>query len=808
MTAIDEKEQLTCYHCGEQCSDDHIAIEEKLFCCEGCKMVFEILNENELCKYYDLDEKAGVSLKGKRQKQYAYLDDPEIQEKLLNFTDGTLSKVSFHLPQIHCASCIWLLENLYKLNEGVSASTVNFLKKEVHISYLEEETSLRDIVELLDSIGYSPAISFSNLDETPKKLVDRSFYYKLGIAAFSFGNIMLLSFPEYLGLDKSTDEWFFRFFGYLNILLALPIVFYSGRDYLLSAWMGLKQGTLNIDVPISLGILSLFGRSAFEILTHTGAGYMDSLAGLVFFLLIGKWFQQKTHHTLSFERDYKSYFPIAATRRNGNKEESIALNKIDIGDTIIIRHKELIPADGLLLKGNASIDYSFVTGEAVPIAKGIGEKVYAGGRQLNETIEITLTRKVSQSYLTQLWNDDAFSKKESETTASKLANHIGKYFTYIIISVAFITLIYWAQRDLSVAINAFTAVLIIACPCAVALSIPFTFGNAMRILARNHFYLKNTNVIESLQNIQHIVFDKTGTLTNTSQNEVHFEGERELTDNENQLVKTLVRQSSHPASRQIFQYLKTQNGDFEVADFEEIIGQGIQGQVKGQCVKVGSKSFIFSQEKDTEKGVFIKIGNTVKGSFHIRHTYRQGLEELMIDFQKKYKLALLSGDNDRERRFLRPFFPSDNSLHFNQSPRDKLNFIKNIQNKEETVLMLGDGLNDAGALQQSDVGIVVTENINNFTPACDAILSAEQLHRLPLFMQFANKSRRLVYYAYLFALTYNVIGLSFAVQGALSPIIAAILMPLSSISIVIFGMLSSNFLGYTMGLLVNHENET
>ncbi|HRJ13757.1 MAG TPA: heavy metal translocating P-type ATPase metal-binding domain-containing protein, partial [Saprospiraceae bacterium] len=287
---------LSCYHCGEECPDDHIHIEEKAFCCEGCKMVYEILNTNGMCQYYDLDEKAGVSLRGKTRAEFAFLDDPEVKERLINYTDGELTRVTFYLPQMHCASCIWLLENLYRLNEGVRNSSVNFPKKEVYISYSESKTTLRKVVELLSDIGYEPAITLSDLDNEEKPLVNRSFYYKLGVAGFAFGNIMLLSFPEYLGLEKETDGFFYLLFGYLNILLSIPVVLYSGRDYFTSAWTGLKQRQLTIDVPLALGIAVLFLRSVYEIVTHTGAGFLDSLAGLVFFLLLGKWFQQKTYH--------------------------------------------------------------------------------------------------------------------------------------------------------------------------------------------------------------------------------------------------------------------------------------------------------------------------------------------------------------------------------------------------------------------------------------------------------------------------------------------------------------------------------
>ncbi|MCR9053592.1 MAG: heavy metal translocating P-type ATPase [Phaeodactylibacter xiamenensis] len=792
-----------CYHCGEPCAPTHIQLDDKDFCCEGCKTVFEILDDNGMCRYYDLDEQAGMSLKGKKQAAFAYLDDPDVREKLIDFANDDQTRVTFFIPAIHCASCLWLLENLYKFNPGIQATTVNFVKKEVYVTFDESVISLRQLVELLDSIAYTPAINLSNLDGSQKPLVDRSFYYKFGVAGFAFGNIMLLSFPEYLGLDKTLEGEFFQLFGYLNILLALPLVFYSGSDYLKSAWLGLKNRNLNIDVPIALGVLTLFGRSAFEILTHTGAGYLDSLAGLVFFLLAGKWFQQRTYHSISFERDYKSYFPIAAHRKNEDgSTTSTTLDKLDPGDIIEVKNGELIPADGVLLNGEAAIDYSFVTGESEPVGRNSGEKVYAGGRQTGSSIEVSLTRRVSQSYLTQLWNDEAFTKATDSRT-SELANRVGKYFTFAILIIAFTTLGYWLQYDTGLAVNAFTAVLIIACPCAVALAVPFIFGNALRVLARNRFFLKNTAVIEAVSNVQSIIFDKTGTLTDRHQSSIHFEG-APLDAHEKQMVRALLKPSSHTLSQQIVAYLSADEPAqdtalYPVSNWEEVVGQGVAGNVSHYHLKAGSAAFM-DKKVAAESGVYIQINGQVRGAFRLENHFRTGLWEVVHYFAQQARLFLLSGDNDRERSLLEPAFEGKGEMFFRQSPQDKLQFVRKLQAKGENVMMLGDGLNDAGALKQSDAGIVVAENTNNFTPACDAILDAAHFDRLPGFVEFARKSIRLVYYAYGFALIYNIIGLSFAVQGALSPIVAAILMPLSSISIVLFGTLSSNILARKLKL--------
>lgn len=790
--------ETTCYHCGEDCGSHIVRHDDKSFCCDGCKVVYSILQENDLCNYYSLNEAAGISFKRRSMERYSHLDNQDVIEKLIDFKDGIQARVHFHLPQIHCSSCLWLLENLNRIDEGVLQSRVNFLKKEVTIFYELETTSLRKIVELLATLGYAPVLNMERLEKPQVGAVEKALYYKIGLAGFAFGNIMLLSFPEYLGLDANSEMTFARFFGYLNILLAIPVVAYSGFDYLRSAWQGLWQKHLNIDVPVSLGIMALFGRSVYEILSHTGAGYLDSLAGLIFFLLVGKWFQQKAYHTISFDRDYKSYFPMATTVLRGEEEVIQTLDQLEKGDLVLIRHGELIPADAILLNGKGKIDYSFVTGESEPVHIESGDKVYAGGRQMGGTIRLEVIEKVAQSYLTSLWNDNIFDKNQEKGATSRLADRVATFFTGIILLVAISTLLYWLPRDLTIAFHAFTAVLIVACPCAVALSIPFTFGNVMRILGNQHFYLKNTNVVEILAEINDIVFDKTGTITYGQGSRFHYEG-MPLSHREKSLVKSLVHQSSHPVSRQIeagFQQAPL----LSVAEFSAYEGLGIRGMVDGQLVEVGSYRFLDGQDEPGKRGTWIKIDRELKGVVIQSGRFRKSLRKVIDELSHLFNLSLLTGDNNREKGALETIFGTETEMQFEQSPKEKLDYVRGLQERGAKVMMIGDGLNDAGALKQSDVGVVVTEEVNNFVPSCDAILDAAQFSRLPVFLRMSRLSLKIVYGAYFIALIYNIVGLSFAVQGLLSPVIAAILMPLSSITIVLFGMGVSTLTAKTLGI--------
>ena len=780
-----------CFHCGTECDSNEIMFNDKPFCCNGCKTVYEILNQNELSCYYDLEQSPGnipKEIKGK----YNFLDNEEIANKLIEFNDGDTCVVNFNIPSIHCSSCIWVLENLNKLNDGVKTSVVNFPKKEVRITYKSSQISLREVVELITSIAYEPYISLDDADSSKSK-INRKLIYQVAVAGFAFGNVMMLSFPEYFQMEEYWLDQFKPFFRGLMLTFTIPAVFYSAKDYFISAYKGLKHGILNIDVPISLGILVLFIRSTYEILTNTGQGFFDSLTGLIFFLLLGKIFQQKTYSFLSFERDYKSYFPIAITKINRDKsKQDIAVHDIEKGDRLLIRNEEIIPVDGILLNGNALLDYSFVTGESMLVTKNSGDKIFAGGKQTNGAIEMEVVQTVTQSYLTQLWSNDVFQKNHNKNIKT-LTDSISKYFTIIILGIALFAGIYWYFTDRSMAFQVVSAVLIIACPCALALSAPFALGNMIRIFGKEKFYLKNTNIIEAIAKVNILIFDKTGTITSNKISNIEYIG-KDLSDQELSHVKSVLRASNHPLSRMLYDHLETVE-DINVSDFKEFLGKGIRGKINDIEISLGSASFVGSNEKhNNQTSIYIKFNNTIKGKFIFQNSYRKGLLGLFKNLATNFKIAILSGDNEGEKQNLKNILPNESQILFEQKPEDKLKYIKSLQNDNNNVMMLGDGLNDAGALAQSNVGIAISENINVFSPACDGILDADKFNKLPDFIKLSHKTITIIKISFIISFLYNIIGMLFAVTGNLSPIVAAILMPISSISVVLFVTISTNYL--------------
>jgi Cu+-exporting ATPase len=783
-----------CFHCGlELPINDVIKYDNKEFCCTGCRTVYEIFNQHDLTSYYDFEKSPGATppdIVGK----YDFLDNETILSKLFEFREQETAIVSLNIPYIHCSSCIWILENLHKIHSGINSSQVNFPQKTVRITFDISKVSLKEIVYLLGSIGYEPYISLENY-ETGAKNTDRSLTYKLGVAFFCFGNIMLLSFPEYFEIKEFWLDNYKPFFRLLIFILALPSFLYSASGYYVSAYHSIRTRMLNIDIPIALGIIVMFIRSTYDMLMDHGPGFFDSLVSLVFFMLLGKMFQTKTYSFLSFERDFKSYFPIAVTRINTNRsEESVPVYDIEKGDRLLIRNQELIPVDGILISETAEIDYSFVTGEAVPITKKSGDKVFAGGKQIGKVVEMEVLHSVSQSYLTQLWSNEIFQKQIHQKHKT-ITDTISRYFTPILLLIAFGGFGYWIFIDANTAFNVFTAVLIVACPCALALTAPFTFGNILRILGKQKLYLKNALVIEQLAKVDTIVFDKTGTITTNKKTNIIYEGTA-ISEENSVYLKNVLRASNHPLSRMLYDYLPAAE-IMKTDDLEEITGKGIQGVVHNKFVKLGSTVFVGAPDApavgNNKTVLHVKIDDLYYGRFVFTNQYREGLEPLLANLSKKYQIKVLSGDNDGERATLETIVPPNTELIFNQKPEQKLNYIKKLQDNGCNVMMVGDGLNDAGALTQSNVGISISENVNVFSPACDGILDAGEFSRLDYFLQLSKKSIAIIKMSFGLSLLYNVVGLGFAVTGNLLPLVAAIIMPLSTITIVSFVTVMSNF---------------
>ncbi len=780
------KNNLTCYHCGLKLNTEIIESNDKKFCCEGCKTVYLLLNENELGNYYCLNESPGTRLNND-YTDYSLLDLPEIAANYIHFSNGQQTRASFFLPNIHCSSCLWLLEHLSKLNSGIIHSEVTFTSKRISVAFHPDKISLKQVAELLAKVGYEPFLSLSSETENDRKQSWKNPYLKLGVTGFCFANIMLISFPEYLGLSYETDKTVSVFFRYVNLLLSLPVFFYGASEFFYNAYKSIRQRFLNIDAPIALAILVTFIRSVYEITTQTGPGFLDSMSGIVFFMLIGRTIQNKTMAGLNFNRDYQSYFPIAVTTINNGAIQKKPLKAIEKDDKLLLHHNEIIPTDGIIISGNTDVDYSFVTGETIANAGRPGDMLYAGGKITGPSIEFLCLKSFTQNSFIQLWQNTAFSKKES--AHDDMVTRMSKYFSIAVLTIAVSAFVYWYPASPKAAWNALTAVLIIACPCALLLVASFTHGYALAMFQKFGLFLKNAKVIGEMAAVNHIVFDKTGTITEAQHTNVLFTGT--LTQEQKNIVLSLLKQSLHPLAKAITGYEKNTFTALKIVDYKEIKGKGIEAYYDDQLIKIGSNSFVQSGKDGSNTGseVYIKFDDIVIGKYIIHNYIKAGMKE-MLSGLKNYKLSLLSGDNSIAAKQMENLFPAKTAFLFNQTPQKKLDYIKDIQTADkQSVMMVGDGLNDAGALKQSNVGISVVNNSFSFATASKGILNSNSMKAMPAFLKAAKAVRKVMVYIFLYSLIYNLIGLYFSVNAQMEPLIAAIIMPCSSLSIILFSYL-------------------
>ncbi len=784
-----------CFHCGEPCAGSAAVIEGKNFCCFGCQTVFSLLRENGLEQFYQLQSAPGTRIRNAVAKtRWAFLDDPAVAEQLLDFADQKRAKVTLHLPAIHCVACVWLLENLFKLHPGVGKVLVNFSRREAAITFAPDTIKFSELATLLASIGYEPLLTLGETDKPKNSPLAKKTWLQIGIAAFGFGNIMLMALPFYFGLGSFNGPWFKLLAGWLSLALTLPVVTFSAADFWRAAWFGWRQRALTLEVPIVIGLAAIYLTSVWEVISQRGPGYCDSLCGLIFFLLCGRLFQKRTYDRLTFDRDYKGFFPLSVVRKTFSGEETVAISRLQVGDKIILRNGELLPADAKLVYGEACLDYSFVTGESEPVACMTGAPLYAGGRQVGGAIEVETVKPVAQSYLATLWNNEAF-RKDRDHDRDSLTNRYSRRFTKLVIGVALAAGAFWMFSDASVALKAFTSVLIVACPCALALAAPLTHGTAQRILARQNIFLKNALVIERMADVDTIVLDKTGTLTVADARGIEFVATKPLTVKESALISSLARHSTHPNSVRIARSLGAES--LPVTNFTETLGCGVQGEVAGRKLRLGSQAWVVGGTANSGalSSVFVSMDGSVRGAFTLENSLRPEVEKLISQLGDTSELVLLSGDNEREALRFKKLFGDRAVLKFHQSPADKLNFVRELQARGSKVMMVGDGLNDAGALKQADVGVAVVERVGIFSPASDVILDAAELPRLAVVLEFSRHAARVVRAGFFISALYNIVGVSIAAAGLLQPMVCAILMPISSATVVLFACGTTAWLG-------------
>lgn len=783
-----QSENSECAHCGLPCNEQKIVENKLSFCCSGCAAVYSLLNDSNLCRYYE--EGKGLPSEQTEDNSLNYLNDSETADKFIVFSEGSELQYKFRIPGMHCNSCIYLLERLDRLHPNVISSRVDFFNKELVVHAKKGDSVLSSLVQLLYKLGYKPDLSLANnSDKKTNKWSSRTI--KIGIAGFCFGNIMMLSFPDYLGLSiDNSSVHLKKWFDYLSLFLSLPVLFYCSTEFFESSYKAIRSKTLNIDLPITLALVATFLRSLYEMFVMGGSGYFDSMTGIVFLLLTGRYFQDLTYSSLSFDRDYRSYFPLAARKIENDNNTVVNISKLLKDDLIELRNAELLPADAISQNSTITIDYSFITGESKPVVVNAGDKVYAGAILNGQSAQFKLLDSTDNSRLVKLWSVE----RNTQIKDNSLTEKINYYFTLGLLLVGAFAFVYQYYINGSVeAFKALTSVLIVACPCILLLATTFANGHLLRTLKNNGMFVKNRHIISVLEKCNAIVFDKTGTLTDNKAFEIS--NSTLLNEDELNKVASICHQSVHPYSMAISKnYFKI---NYKLEAYNDIPGKGLQARINGDLYRIGSAKFIgIDINSDIPNGgvLHIEINGLYKGFFLLKHCLRNVSNQIVSRFnQQGYSMYLSSGDSELNADINTHNFKQ---ILLKQEPESKAAFVKHLKSQGKIVCMAGDGLNDAPAMQEADVAVSVADNENAFFPACDVLLTSNALGKMPDLMQMIRAAKWVIIVSFVFSLFYNVFGLYFAVTAQLSPLKAAILMPSSSITMLLITWAMTAILSY------------
>lgn len=799
---VDKHQHIGCTHCGEPCYEE-VFTDQGTFCCNGCAAVYDLINSHDLCDYYALSEvKNRPSLQQSKQKgDFSYLDLPAVQQQLKVINQGEWSNIVLHCPAMSCASCVYLLDNLHKFNPAIKKSQASFSTRSVSIWFAANAIKISELANLTTSLGYEPAFSIDN--DASRNQINRTASNKLlarlGLAGFVAGNTMMLSFPEYVGLEKEVYTQFAYIFTGLNVALATLTILYAARPWFTKSGVDLRHGQLSVDVPIAMAIGVLYMRSMIDIATGNGPGFFDSMSGLIFLLLIGQWLQTRYYEGLEFERQFSSFFPLVAqVLTNSGQLKSTLINQLEPGMTMSLGPNELIPADGVVKTSNQALtDWSFITGESAEKPTESGQHLYAGVRLTTGQLTMVVTQAADQSYLNRLWNEAAGNDK-FQYMPTRFENLFVKYFTAITLVIAFSTLAFWLMADSSMAFNAFTSVLMVACPCALTLAMPFAFNKAVTRLAKNGAYARNAQVIERLAHIDHIAFDKTGTLTqpvapDPNQGFWHpAPGQGVLVNEIAPIAYAASKLSGHPLLHEIGRKLSKYDPAI-LKYYVEQTGHGVKFGYDDAIYRIGAAKYCYAPNDFVANSTAVHVSKDGQwlGYFRMGHELSPAVAGMLK--QLPLNKTVITGDNINGAAVIQGLVDVPLNLLTNQKPEDKMAFIQQATDANEQVLMVGDGMNDGPAMKAATVSMALVDNRNSFSPNADILAQRELLPRLPQWLAFSQATLSMVKVGLALSVVYNIIGLTWAITGQLSPLLAAIFMPLSSMSVVALSVLLTDW---------------
>ena len=784
----------SCFHCQEpvltgQQFVTRINDRDELMCCPGCQAVSQAIVDAGLLSYYKFRTEPGSkqnALVPEALTQFSAYDLPEVQQDFVHSEDNVES-VSLSIDGITCAACAWLIEHKVKQLTGVSQVLVNSTTQRAMISWDKRTVKLSDILGQISRIGYQAAPYQVDEQELNNKLNSRKFLLRLGLAGFATMQVMMFALALYTGYFTDLDVQYRDYFRWVSMIFATPVVLYSAQPFYFSAIRTLLSGKLNMDVSVSIAIGGAYVASCFATVNGTGEVYFESVSMFTFFLLLGRYFEQKARQKASVSSsNLHKLVPLTAHLVNDNGQEEIPAKKLRLNDVILVKPGEMIAADGVVIEGHTSINEAMLTGEQMPIEKTVASQVYAGTINVDQPIKVSVTALGQDQLVAEIIRLQELASNTKPAIAL-LADKLSRYFSGTILTIATITYLVWHQISPEDAFWVTLSVLVATCPCALALATPTAVTCATAIFTRLGIITRKAGVFEKLPLIKHVVFDKTGTLTCGTLSIGQTQCMADLTKTQALAIAAALETGSrHPIAAAFAVFA---DNALVTEEVHHEVGFGVRGRIDGTDYLIGNAVFTgasIDTRDPTQKIWLARSCNEqleVLASFEIQDNIRQD-SKATIEMLKQQgcRISIASGDSSGHVHQLAKELGIDD-VHSGLTPADKLALVTRLQ-QHTRVAMFGDGINDAPVLAGADLSVAMGSGSAIAKNSADLILLGDHLSRFTQAVSVAKLTTQIIRQNLAWALGYNALILPLAVTGHVAPYIAAIGMSASSLIVV------------------------
>lgn len=785
----------SCYHCGEPVlSADkdkyqvYIEPENRAMCCPGCQSVAEMIVGSGLSSYYthrtEVSQTAKQLIPDELLRLEIY-DDSEIQDEFV-YGDGDIKEITLTVEGLTCAACAWLIERSLRNTVGIHFINVNATSNRIAIKWVDAQIKLSDILKQINKLGYNASPFQADQHEVMYNKQLKSYFKRLGLAGLATMQVMMFAVALYSTWFGDMEDIYREYFRWVSLVVATPVLLYSAQPFYSNAIRNLKARALGMDVPVSIALLGAYTASAFATITGQGEVYFESISMFTFFLLLGRYLELRARKkTSEISANMAKLVPNMALRVDADGEEALVPTKqLKIDDQVIVKSGEVIPCDGVIIKGTSSVDESMLTGEFLPILKGVDASAYTGSLNVEQTITVRVTKTHKHNLISEIIRLQN-TAQSAKPQISVLADKISRYFILALLLVSVGTYLFWLMHDPDKAFWITLSVLVATCPCALSLATPTALTCATSFLSQHGILIRKEHVLESLTRIDEITLDKTGTLTKgvfTLTNTISHNGMS--TTELLQIAVALEQHSTHP----IATAFKTNSALFKFDKVENQIGLGISGTIEknGKSVnyKIGSASFTQQNQLKTDGKdiiVYLTQDDSLIASFYIQDEMRNNVAETLDFIQRQgTHVTLLTGDSEINTQKVTQDLALSNKLT-GLTPQQKLTYINKQQANDKLVLMVGDGVNDAPVLSAATVSVAMGEGSDLAKNSADVVLLSTDFIAVKYMLSTAAKTYKIIKQNLMWALGYNSLILPLAISGNVPPYIAVIGMSLSSL---------------------------